>query len=106
MRTLTNVISNVEVSDEAEQTESRECAVRLVMAADGATNTVLLSALRKLNQDLSKKVGDGRKNFESMKFDPLNEFLNFDCKAGIVNVTRLFSYVQCLKTVRWCEDAS
>ena len=64
-----------------------------------ATRTVLLSALRKLNQELSKKVGDGRKNFEAMKFDRLNEFLTFDCEVGIINVESLFSYVQCLKTV-------
>ena len=67
--------------------------------AGDATRTVLLSALRKLNQELSKKVGDGRKNFESMKFDRLNEFLNFDCEVGIANVTPLYSYFQCLKTV-------
>ena len=48
--------------------------------ADGVTNTVLLSALRKLNQELSKRIGDGRKNFEAMKFDRLNEFLTFDVK--------------------------
>ena len=52
----------------------------------GAAKTVLLSALRKLNQELSKKVGDGRKNFEAMKFDRLNEFLVFDCEEGIHNV--------------------
>ena len=67
--------------------------------AGGATNTVLLSALRKLNQELSKRASDGRKNFEAMKFDRLNEFLTFDCEVGIINVDLLFSYVQCLKTV-------
>ena len=63
----------------------------------GAAKTVLLSALRKLNQELSKKVSDGRKNFEAMKFDRLNEILKFDCEVGIYNVSPLFSYVQCLK---------
>ena len=67
--------------------------------AGGATNTVLLSALRKLNQELSKRASDGRKNFEAMKFDRLNEFLTFDCEVGIINVAPLFSYVQCLKAV-------
>ena len=67
--------------------------------ADGVTNTVLLSALRKLNQELSKRIGDGRKNFEAMKFDRLNEFLTFDCEVGIINVAPLLSYVQCLKAV-------
>ena len=60
---------------------------------------VLLSALQKLNQELTKKVGDGRENFEKMKFDRLDEFLNNDCKVGIVNVAPIFSYVECLKTV-------
>ena len=69
--------------------------------AGGATNTVfkILSALRKLNQELSKRASDGRKNFEAMKFDRLNEFLTFDCEVGIINVAPLFSYVQCLKAV-------
>ena len=65
----------------------------------GAVKAVLLSALQKLNQELTKKVGDGRENFEKMKFDRLDEFLNNDCKVGIVNVAPIFSYVQCLKTV-------
>ena len=65
----------------------------------GAVKAVLLSALQKLNQELTKKVGDGRENFEKMKFDRLDEFLNSDCKVGIVNVAPVFSYVQCLKTV-------
>ena len=67
----------------------------------GAVNykAVLLSALRKLNQELTKKVGDGRENFEVMKFDRLDEFLNSDCKVSIVYVTPVFSYVQCMKAV-------
>ena len=65
----------------------------------GAVKAVLLSALRKLNQELTKKVGDGRENFDVMKFDRLDEFLNLDCKVGIINLTPVFSYVQCLKAV-------
>ena len=65
----------------------------------GAVKAVLLSALRRLNHELTKKVGDGRENFEMMKFDRLNEFLNVDCKVGIVNVQPMFRYVQCLKAV-------
>ena len=65
----------------------------------GAVKAVLLSALQKLNQELTKKVGDGRENFDRMKFDRLDEFLNNDCKVGIVNVVPVFSYVQCLKAV-------
>ena len=63
----------------------------------GAAKAILLAALRKLNQELTQKVGDGRENFEAMKFDRLNEFLNFDCKVGIANVAPFLSYVQCLK---------
>ena len=81
-------------------TDLRERAIPLAMAAIqgvGAAKVILLSALRKLNQELTKKVGDGRENFEAMKFDRLNEFLNFDSKVGIANVEPFLSYVQCLK---------
>jgi len=67
--------------------------------AGDATRTVLLSALRKLNQELIKKVGDGRKNFESMKFDRLDEFLNVDFKTGMRPLFPMSNYVQCMKAV-------
>ena len=64
-----------------------------------AGKTVLLPALRKMNQELTKRVGNGRENFEAMKFDRLDEFLRVDCKVGIFTVLPVFSYVQCLKAV-------
>ena len=67
--------------------------------AGDATRTVLLSALRKLNQELTKKVGDGRKTFETMKFDRLDEFLNVDCKTGMRPLFPMSNYVQCMKAV-------
>ena len=67
--------------------------------AGDATRTVLLSALRKLNQELTKKVGDGRKTFETMKFDRLDEFLNVDCKTGMGPLAPMSNYVQCMKAV-------
>ena len=79
-----------------------ERAVPLAMAtieAGIAVKTVLLPALRRMNQELTKKVGDGRKNFEAMKFDRLDEFLRVGCKVGIFTVLPVFSYVQCLKAV-------
>ena len=79
-----------------------ECVVLLAMAtieAGIAAKTVLLSALRRMNQELTKKVGDGQKNFEAMKFDHLDEFLRVGCKVGIFTVLPVFSYVQCLKAV-------
>ena len=76
--------------------------VSLAMSATnvgGAAKPVLLPALRKMNQELKKKVGDGRENFEAMKFDRLDEFLRVGCKVGIFTVLPVFSYVQCLKEV-------
>ena len=67
--------------------------------ACGAVKTSLLLALQKLNQELTKEVVDGRKSFEAMKFDRLDEFLNVDCKIGMSAMYPLFNYVQCMKDV-------
>ena len=83
-------------------TKTTEGAVRLAMTTTidgGAVKAVLLSALRNLNQELTKKVGDGRENFEKMKFDRLDEFLNVDCKTGISTLFPVSNYVQCMKAV-------
>ena len=58
-----------------------------------AAKTVLLPALRKMNQELTKRVGDGRENFEAMKFDRLDEFLRVGCKVGIFTVLPVSSYM-------------
>ena len=65
---------------------------------DGKT-VRLLPVLRKLNLELTKKVSDGRKSFEAMKFDRLDEFLNSDCKMGLRVLFPISSYVQCMNTV-------
>ena len=51
-----------------------ERAVPLAMATIKvgiAAKTVLLPALRKMNQELTKRVGDGRENFEADEVRPL-----------------------------------
>ena len=67
--------------------------------ACGAVKTALLLALQKLNQELTKTVGDGRKSFEAMKFDRLDEFLNIDCEVGMSALYPVFDYVQCMMAV-------
>ena len=67
---------------------------------DGDTvKTVLLPALQELNQELAKLVENGRKNFEAMKSDRLDEFLNVDCEVGFRSILPVFLYVGCLKRV-------
>jgi len=67
---------------------------------DGDTvKTVLLPALQELNQELAKLVENGRKNFEAMKSDRLDEFLNVDCEVGFRSIFPVFLYVGCLKRV-------
>ena len=74
--------------------------------ACASVKTALLLALQKLNQELTKTVGDGRKSFEAMKLDRLDEFLNVDCKVGMIALYPVFDYVQCMKDVgvkTWAE---
>ena len=61
--------------------------------------TVLLPALQELNRELAKLVENGRKNFEAMKSDRLDEFLNVDCEVGFRSLFPAFLYVDCLKKV-------
>jgi len=60
---------------------------------------VLLPALQELNQELAKLVENGRKNFEAMKSDCLDEFLNVDSEVGFRSILPVFLYVDCLKRV-------
>jgi len=72
----------------------------MATANDGDTaKTVLLSALQELNRKLAKLVENGRKNFEAMKSDRLDEFLNVDCEVGFPSLFPGFLYVDCLKKV-------
>ena len=65
----------------------------------GWVNTVMLPALQKLNQELAKMVEDGRVNFEAMRSDRLEEFLNVDCEVGMIALRPMLNYLYCLKAV-------
>ena len=65
----------------------------------GGVKAVMLPALRKLNQELTKKVQDGKKNFQEMRLDRLEEFLNVDCAVGLIALRPLLNYLYCLKAV-------
>jgi len=60
----------------------------------GTVKTVLLPALQ-----LAKLVENGRKNFEAMKSDCLDELLNVDCEVGFRSILPVFLYIGCLKRV-------
>ena len=62
-------------------------------------HTVMLPALQKLNQELAKMVEDGRLNFEAMRSDRLEEFLNVDCEVGMIALRPMLNYLYCLKAV-------
>ena len=60
---------------------------------------VMVSALRKLNQELATMVKDGRVNFQAMRSDRLDEFLNVDCEVGMSGLIPMLNYLYCLKAV-------
>ena len=60
---------------------------------------VLLPALQELNRELAKLVENGRKNFEAMESDRLDEFLNVDCEVGYRSIFPALLYIDCLKKV-------
>ena len=66
---------------------------------DGTVKAALLPALQKLNKELTELVDNGRKNFEAMRSDRLEEFLNVDCKVGMDSLTPMLLYVYCLQEV-------
>ena len=63
----------------------------------GTVKTALLPALQKLNKELTELVDNGRKNFEAMRSDRLEEFLNVDCKVGMISLRPMLLYVYCLQ---------
>jgi len=66
----------------------------------GTVRTVLLPALQKLNWELTKMFENGENNFEAMKSDHLEEFVNVDCEVGLRALAQMFSfYVNCMKEV-------
>ena len=82
-------------------TESRKPSSSSAMAATngGTVKAVLLPALQKLNQELKRMLENGRKNFEAMKSDRLDEFLNVDCEIGLRAIAPDLLYVNCLQEV-------
>ena len=78
------------------------CSVFPCAAAMAATKdtTVMLPALQKLNQELAKMVEDGSGvNFEAMRSDRLEEFLNVDCEVSMIALRPMLNYLYCLKAV-------
>ena len=79
------------------------CRCATVMAATkdvtGGVKAVMLSALRELNQELATMVKDGRVNFQAMRSDRLDEFLNVDCEVGMIALRPMSIYRCCLKAV-------
>ena len=67
--------------------------------ATGEVKAVMLPALRKLNQELTKMIEDGKENFQEMRSDRLEEFLNVDCEVGIITLRPMLNYLDCLKAV-------
>ena len=61
------------------------------------TAAVLLPALRKAKWGLAEMVENGRKIFESMKYDRLDEFVNVDCKVGLFALSPILLYRNCLQ---------
>ena len=67
--------------------------------ATGGVKAVILPPLRKLNQELTKMVEDGKVNFQEMRSNRLEEFLNVDCEVGIITLRPMLNYLYCLKAV-------
>ena len=65
----------------------------------GGVKAVILPPLRKLNQELTKMVEDGKVNFQEMRSNRLEEFLNVDCEVGIITLRPMLNYLYCLKAV-------
>ena len=62
----------------------------------GEIKAALLSALRKLNEELTKMVKFGR---ESFQMTSLEKFLKIELGVGMDTIQPLFIYVDCLKAV-------
>ena len=67
--------------------------------ATGGAKAVMLPALRKLNQELTEMIEDGKVNFHAMKSDRLEEFLKVDCEVGLIALQPTLNYLDCLKAV-------
>ena len=67
----------------------------------GAIKAVLLPALRKLNEELTKMVKDGRESLQGIRSNTnhLDEFLKIEWDVGLMELQPFFNYVDCLKAV-------
>ena len=67
----------------------------------GAIKAVLLPALRKLNEELTKMVKDGRESLQGIRSNAnrLEEFLRVEWDVGLFTLQPFFIYVDCLKAV-------
>ena len=67
--------------------------------AGGTVKAMLLPALQKANKELTKMVEKGRKNFDAMKYDHLDEYVKVDCEAGLFALRPISLYCNCMKEV-------
>ena len=58
---------------------------------------VLLPALKKLIRGLTVMVEDGRENFRTMRSERLEEYVNADCKVGLLAIQPIDEYIDCLE---------
>ena len=67
----------------------------------GAIKAVLLPALRKLNEELTKMVEDGRESLPGIRSNVncLEDFLKVEWDVGLFALQPFFIYVDCLKAV-------
>ena len=77
----------------------RAVAMATTKDVTGVAKAVMLPALRKLNQELTKMIEGGKVNFHAMRSDRLEEFLKVDCEVGLMELEPSLNYVDCLKAV-------
>lgn len=68
---------------------------------EGAIKAVLLPALQKLNEELTKMVEDGRESLQGIKsnVNSLDDFLKVEWGVGLYGPQPFLIYVDCLKAV-------
>ena len=71
--------------------------IAMAMSGGSTVKAMLLPALRKASTEIAKMLEDGRKYFETMKYDRLDEFVNSDCKVGLFAVRPMNLYADCME---------
>ena len=71
----------------------------MASSAGGTVKAMLLLALQKANKELTKMVEEGRKNFDAMKYDHLDEYVKADSEAGLFALRPNSLYCNCMKEV-------